>query len=316
MTTSIPTPPAPTTPAIEARGLWKTYSTTPAVFDVSLSVETGTVYGLLGRNGAGKSTLVKMLMGMIGPDLGSSSILGVDSQNLPVSLKAKIGYMAENHPLYDHWTIGQSIRFVKNLHPKWDEDLVGRVLQHFGLSISSKISRLSRGQRAQVALVLTLGGDPDVFILDDPTLGLDPGVRRDFIESLVHMINRRGRTILFSSHMLDDIDRTADRIGIMVDGVLRVDCPLDTFRNQVRKVVVEFDQDPPPWNGCPGLVQQWQVGKRRDLVFVGYGDLQRRAVEALEPKRIDLVELSLEDAFIEYTRTNRNPLPLWEENHE
>jgi ABC-2 type transport system ATP-binding protein len=116
--------------------------------------------------------------------------------------------------------------------------------------------------------------------------------------------------------MLDDIDRTADRIGIMVDGVLRVDCPLDTFRNQVRKVVVEFDREPPEWNGCLGLVQQGQVGKRRDLVFVGYGDLQRRAIEALAPKRIDLVDLSLEDAFIEYTRTNRNPLPLWEENHE
>jgi ABC-2 type transport system ATP-binding protein len=102
----------------------------------------------------------------------------------------------------------------------------------------------------------------------------------------------------------------------MVDGVLRVDCPLETFRNQVRKVVVEFDREPPEWNGCLGLVQQWQVGKRREMVFVGYGDLQRRAVEALDPKRIDLVELSLEDAFIEYTRTNRNPLPLWEENHE
>lgn len=316
MTTPAPTPVGPTSQAMETRGLWKTYGTKPAVFDVSLSVETGTVYGLLGRNGAGKSTLVKMLMGMIRPDLGSSSILGVDSQNLPVSIKAKIGYMAENHPLYDHWTIGQSIRFVKNLHPKWDEDLVGRVLKHFGLSSTSRISRLSRGQRAQVALVLTLGGDPDVFILDDPTLGLDSGVRRDFIESLVHMINRRGRTILFSSHMLDDIDRTADRIGIMVDGVLRVDCSLEMFRNQVRKVVVEFDREPPEWDGCPGLVKQWRVGKRRELVFVGYGDLQRRSVEALDPKRIDMVDLSLEDAFIEYTRTNRNPLPLWDENNE
>lgn len=302
--------------AIVSDGLTKWYGSKPVVRQVNLRIGAGTVYALLGRNGAGKSTFVKMLTGMVKPDLGKSTLLGEDSRDLSAKTKARIAYMAENHPLFDSWTVGGIVDWVRGFHTKWDGPMVARILDHFELSRKARIGRLSRGQRAQVALTLAMGPDPDLFILDDPTLGLDPGVRRDFIESMVQMISRRGRTILFSTHILADVERTADRIGVLMDGVLRVDCPMEHFRNQVRKVIADFDKDPPEIGDVPGLVGDWKVANRRELVFAGYGETQKRAVEAMEPKKIWTVDLSLEDAFIEYTRGKRKPLPLWQGEEE
>ncbi len=162
-----------------------------------------------------------------------------------------------------------------------------------------------------MSLALALAPDPELLILDDPTLGLDPNVRRDFLESMIQIIQRRGRTILFSSHVLGDVERMANRVGVMIDGVLRVDCPAEHFKRSVRKVVAEFDREPPTLPACAGLLSDWRVGTRRELVFVGYGPQQRAAVEALAPQRVEVMELNLEDAFIEYTRGRRRPLPTF-----
>src|SRR5581483_1323949 len=134
-----------------------------------------------------------------------------------------------------------------------------------GLSPSAKIGRLTKGPRAQVSLSLAIAPDPELLILDDPTPGLDTVVRRDFLESMIHIIQRRGRTILFSSHILSDVERVADRIGVMADGVLRADCPTDVFKQQIRKIVLEFDRDPPPVTPWPGLVSERQVQSSREL---------------------------------------------------
>jgi ABC-2 type transport system ATP-binding protein len=158
-----------------------------------------------------------------------------------------------------------------------------------------------------VSLALALAPDPELLILDDPTLGLDTNVRRDFVESMIQVIQRRGRTILFSSHILGDVERVADRVGVLVDGVLRVDCPVEHFKQVVCRVAAEFGRQAPEFPGCVGLLGQWRAGTRLELVVVGFGPEQRAAVEALAPRRIDVAELNLEDAFIAYTRGPRRP---------
>src|SRR5262249_16055611 len=160
-----------------------------------------------------------------------------------------------------------------------DRRSVDQILDHFGLSPRARIGRLSRGQRAQVSLALALAPDPELLILDDPTLGLDTNVRRAFLESVVHLIHPPAPTTLFSSHMLGDVERVADRIGVLVDGVLRVDCPTEHFKQSVRKVVAEFDGEPPSLPSCPGLLSDWLAGTRRELVFVSYGPEQQAVVE-------------------------------------
>jgi ABC-2 type transport system ATP-binding protein len=297
--------------AIRTYRLTKHYGGRRVVDNLDLRVPRGTVYGLLGRNGAGKSTTLKMITGMVQPDHGRVELLGGNIETLSAEVRGRIAYLAEGHPLYTWMTVREAVAFTMAYYPAADRAVVDGILEHFGLSPKAKIGRLSRGQRAQVSLALAIAPDPELLILDDPTLGLDTNVRRDFLESMIQIIQRRGRTILFSSHILGDVERVADRVGVMVDGVLRVDCRAEHFKRSVRKVLVEFGREPPPLPPCPGLLSDWRVGTRRELVFIGYGPQQRAAVEPLTPQRIEEVELNLEDAFIEYTRGPRRSLPLF-----
>ena len=293
--------------------LTKYYDGRPAVDGLDLRVAQGTVYGLLGRNAAGKSTAIKMLLGMVHPDRGRAELFGEDSRRLRPETRARIAYLAEGHPLYRWMTVGEAVRFTRPFYPTWNARLLEQILDHFGLSPRAKIRRLSNGQRAQVSLALAVAAEPELLILDDPTIGLDTVVRRDFLDSLIQIIQRRGRTILFSSHILGDVERVADRIGILVDGVLRVDCPTEHFKDSIRKVVLEFPGQPPPFPACPGLVSSQQVGRTLEVVIVGYNDEHRRLAESLQPRLLDVVEMNLEDAFIEYTRGPRRALPIFAE---
>jgi ABC-2 type transport system ATP-binding protein len=252
-----------------------------------------------------------MIMGMVRPDSGSARLLDEETTALSNATRARIAYLAEGHPLYGWMTIQDAVDFTRPFYPGWNDVLVDQILDHFELSRRQKFRRLSRGQQAQVSLALAVAPDPELLILDDPTLGLDTVVRRDFLESLIQIIQRQGRTILFSSHILGDVERVADRIGIMVGGVLRVDCRTETFRESVRKIVLEFVGTPPETASVPGLVSSRLVGTNLELVLVGYDDAQREAVESLRPQSIEVLDLNLEDAFIEYTRGPRRSLPLF-----
>lgn len=297
--------------AISTERLTKYYGGRKVVDSLSLRVPKGSVYGLLGRNGAGKSTTLKMLTGMVLPDRGSAKLLGERVESLSAGTRARIAYLAEGHPLYSWMTIKEAVAFTHSFYPHADRVLLEQVLDHFDLSPKAKIGRLSKGQRAQVSLALAIAPDPELLILDDPTLGLDTNVRRDFLESMIQIIQRRGRTILFSSHILADVERVADRVGVMMDGVLRADCPADHFKRAVRKIIVEFGCQPPELPALKGMLNAWRVGTRIELVFVGFGALQRAALENLNPRRVEVIELNLEDAFIEYTRGPRRALPVF-----
>jgi ABC-2 type transport system ATP-binding protein len=297
--------------------LTKYYGACCAVDSLSLRVAQGTVYGLLGRNGAGKSTAIKMLLGMAHPSYGRAELFGDDSSQLRPETRARIAYLAEGHPLYRWMTVGQAVYFTRAFYERyrWNQPLLEQILDHFELSPKRKIRRLSRGQQAQVALALAVASDPELLILDDPTLGLDTVVRRDFLESLIQIIQRRGRTILFSSHILGDVERVADRIGILIDGVLRADCPTDHFKGSIRKVLLELPHgaSPSEIDNCPGLVSRRQVGRKLELVVAGYNDGHRTLFESLDPREIEVLDFNLEDAFIEYTRGPRRSLPIFVE---
>src|SRR6185437_14709075 len=193
---------------------------------------------------------------------GRATLLGENAEDISKATRARIAYLAEGHPFYGWMTIDEAVKFTRSFYPRWNDTLVDQILDHFELRRRQKFRRLSCGQRAQVSLALAVAPDPELLVLDDPTLGLDTVVRRDFLESLIQIIQRQGRTILFSSHILGDVERVADRIGILIDGVLRVDCPTDYFKMSLRKVVLEFSGQPPAFPACDGLVSTWRVGNR------------------------------------------------------
>ena len=291
--------------------LTKYYGHRRVVDSLSLRVPQGCVYGLLGRNAAGKSTFIKMLLGMVRPSYGRAELFQESSARLSPEARSRIAYLAEGHPLYGWMTIGEMVRFSEAFYPAWNSRLLDQILDHFELSRRAKIRRLSAGQRAQVSLSLAVAQEPELLILDDPTIGLDTVVRRDFLESLIQIIQRSGRTILFSSHILGDVERVADRIGIVVNGVLRVDCPTEHFKESIRKVILEFNGDPPELPECEGLVNSRTIGSKLELVIVGFDDDHRRLMESLEPRVLEVFELNLEEAFIEYTRGPKRSLPIF-----
>ena len=292
--------------------LTKHYDQRRVVDSVSLRIPAGCVYGLLGRNGAGKSTLIKMLLGMVHQDSGRAMVLGDDSRKLRPATQARIAYLAEGHPIYRWMSVGEAIRFTRSFYTHWNDRFLSDILNHFEIATRYKIGRLSNGQRAQVSLALALAPDPELLILDDPTLAIDTVVRREFMESMIYLIQRSGRTILFSSHILGDVERVADRVGIMMDGVLRVDCPTDQFKTSLRRVVLEFLGAAPSFPACQGLVSQRQIGGKLEVIVVGYGPEHMALAESLGPMRIEVLEMNLEDAFIAYTRGETRPLPMFE----
>jgi ABC-2 type transport system ATP-binding protein len=298
--------------AIETHGLTRYFGRRCVVDSLDLKVPTGCIYGFLGRNGAGKSTTIRMLTGMLEPHRGTGRVLGDDILDISPQTRGRIAYIAEGHPLYGWMTLKEAAAFTRSFAPQWDAELFGQIVEHFELPPKNKLRRLSNGQRAQVSLALAVATDPELLILDDPTLGLDTVVRRDFLESLVQIIQKPGRTILFSSHILSEVERVADRIGILVEGVLRVDCPTDRFKQTVRKLVLEFPS--PPTSAladCPGLISRVVTGNRLEVIVAGYDEQHRRLAEEAAALSFEVVDLNLEDAFIEYTRGSRRALPLF-----
>ena len=298
---------------IVTENLTKYYGSKCVVNHLQLRVPEGCVYGFLGRNGAGKSTTIKMLTGMVRPDFGTATVLGEDAVELSPDVKRRVAYLAEGHPLYGWMTIDSAMRFTRAFYPSWNQPLFDQIIDHFQLARKQKVRHLSKGQQAQVSLALGIAPDPELLILDDPTLGLDTVVRRDFLESLIQIIQRKGRTIFLSSHVLGDVERVADRIGVMVDGSLRIDCPTDAFKLAIRRVVLTFDGPPPTFPGCEGLISVNVEGRRLELVIAGFGDQHRALFESLKPapRDVEIVELNLEDAFIEYTRGSRRAMPVF-----
>ncbi len=287
-------------PVIQTHDLTKYFGRKCAVDSLTLTVPRGCVFAFLGRNGSGKTTTIRMLLGLVPPTRGSSSLLGHDSQSLPPEIRARIGYMAESHPLYNWMRIDQMGSFQSSFHKNWNDRIFRAILDHFRLSPKSKIAHLSRGERAGVSLAITLAPQPELLLLDDPALGLDPVARRSLLESIVYVTRNADRTIFLSSHLLSDVERVADRIAVLDRSVLRVNASLETFRSRVRQYLLTFASSPPPLPKIPGL-----LGTRRDaselrITIANPTDETTTLLRSLSPTTISEIPLSLEDALIGY----------------
>jgi len=200
--------------AIEVRDLTKRYGDNLACVSIDLSVRQGTTFGLLGPNGAGKSTLIRMLMGLTTIDSGEIKFFGEQGSLRSPDMRRRIGYVPELHFIYRWMTIKEVLGFVSKLYVNWDTDLANTMLSKFELSTKKRVSALSKGMTAKLGLIVALAHNPDLLILDEPTSGLDPIIREDFLESVLQSHSCKGRTILFSSHHVDDVERVADEVGI------------------------------------------------------------------------------------------------------
>jgi len=301
---------------LETRGLTKYYGSKLALDYFDLEVPRGCICGFVGRNGAGKTTAIKILVGLLKPTFGSAAVFGFDCRQLTPQVRQRIGYVSEGHHLIGWMSIAQTAKFQKRFFGRqWDDRLFADMIDYFELSGKQKVKHLSNGQRAQVSLALALAPNPELLIMDDPTLGLDTAIRRQFLEGMIELIMREGRTILFSSHILGDVERVADRLIVIDRGVLRADCTLEQFRTAVKKVVAVFENTAPAEVDIEGLLHCRRTEKQLELVLVGTSNDQITAwAGKAKAKEYQIAAMNLEDQFIEYTApAKRTRLFKWEQ---
>jgi ABC-2 type transport system ATP-binding protein len=285
---------------IQTAGLTRYFARKCAVDQVTLSVPRGSVFALLGRNGSGKSTLVRMLLGLLEPTRGSATVLGDDCRRLFPATRGRIAYVAEGHPLIDWMRVRQLENFQKSFYPDWDRHLFAAVVEQFDIDPRTRAANLSRGQRAGVSLALALAARPELLIMDDPALGLDPVARRTLLESMILMTRDAGHTIFFTSHVLDDVERVADHVAILDRSVLRVSSPVETFHARLKRLTLEFPGPAPKLPALPGLLEARRAGSQIRLTLANVGPETEKIIASLGAISASETALSLEDAAIAY----------------
>ncbi len=222
---------------IELHALTKQYRRgREAVSGLSLTVEPGSVFALMGRNGAGKTTTIHLLLDLLAPSSGEARIFGVPARRLRPEHRQRIGYVSENQQLPGWMRVDQFLRFLKPMYPAWDDSLTNKLARLFSVPLDQKISQLSRGQRMKAAFLGALCYKPELLILDEPFSGLDSVIRQDLLDALVDYLGEGERTVLLSSHDLDEVERLTDTIGILENGQLALHGKVDDLLESAREV--------------------------------------------------------------------------------
>ena len=253
----------------------------------------GEIYGFLGVNGAGKTTTIRMLMGIIAPDSGTISLHGEISKRTTLKQKQKIGYVSQEQNFYPWMTAEMLGTFVGGLYPTWDSDEYERLLKVLEVPKNRKVSGLSGGMRVKLALALAIAPRPPLLILDEPTAGLDPVARREFLEIITHQAREYGRTTFFSTHLLDEVERAADRVGIIHRGRKRFEGKLSELRERVRRIELL------PGQPLPIGFEIWRefdvegIGEKSVRPVIVNADAEAWAASGVKGER-----LSLDDIFI------------------
>jgi ABC-2 type transport system ATP-binding protein len=225
-------------PTIVIEQLHFSYGRREILHGMDLQVPRGSIFGFLGRNGAGKTTTIKALLGLHAPAGGRCSILEVDPAIDPLRVRQIVGYMAEDQQMYGWMRIDEIVKWVASFYPNWDFGFSDKLISILDLPRRQKIKTLSKGQNSRLALVLSLGHHPAVVILDDPTLGLDPISRKEFLRNVISLLQTSGVTVFFSSHLLYEIEPVADQLAILDGGKIIKSGSTESFRESVRRFIL------------------------------------------------------------------------------
>jgi ABC-2 type transport system ATP-binding protein len=284
--------------ALETAGLTKRFGKKTAVDGLTLSVPTGSVFAFLGKNGAGKTTTIRILLDLLDRTSGDAKVLGMDCVKDALALKKQIGYVAEGQKMYDWMSVDELIWFCKGFYPTWDDGFAEAVKKRLELPGRDKVGEMSRGTQAKLALLLAMAFKPDLLILDEPTAGLDVVVRRNFIQEVIELIQEEGRTVFFSSHLVHEVERVADWVGVIDQGKLIWCSTVEEMKSKIKRLVLSFEEPPKSCASIPGILYKTPGGRQVEITVRDFSDETLAAANALKPANVTVEDLSLEDAFV------------------
>jgi ABC-2 type transport system ATP-binding protein len=257
--------------------LSRNFGSKAALRDVSLYVPRGGVFGLVGENGAGKTTLIKHILGLFRAERGAVRVFDRDPVADSVEVLGRIGYLSEQPDLPGWMRVEELLRYTRAFYPKWDADYAEKLRAQFGLKPESRLNTLSKGQQAKAGLLIAQAYRPELLLLDEPSSGLDPIVRHDILEAVIRTVADEGRTVFFSSHLLEEIERVSDHIAMLHRGQVVLFGALDDIKAQHRRVTLRFAEAQAKTPEIPGALsvtgcgRDWAVmcnGARQELPSV------------------------------------------------
>jgi len=292
---------------INVSELTRRFGAVTALDSVSLSVTRGAVHGLVGANGAGKTTLIKHILGLLRAESGSVRVFGLDPVADPVAVLSRIGYLSEEKDLPGWMRVDELIRYSRAFYPAWDDVYAQELRQTFVLDPTTKIRELSRGQKAQAGLLIALAYRPELLVLDEPSSGLDPIVRRDILGAILRTIANEGRTVLFSSHLLGEVEQVADHVTMISQGRIALSAPMEALKESHRCVTVHFEKVRPRPPAVAGVLC-WNGGDREwtAVVHRDSGELEC-AVAGWGGRVVAEHTPSLDELFIAHVGTPTAP---------
>ncbi len=283
---------------IEVRDLSRRFGNTLALDGLSLDVEPGFVYGLVGANGQGKTTLIKHLLGLLRAKEGSVRVFGLDPVKHPVEVLRRIGYLSEERELPEWMRIDELLRYTRAFHPNWDQSYADELLTTFGLDKSKKIKNLSKGMRAQAGLIAAVAHRPDLLLLDEPSTGLDAVVRKDILNAIIRTVADEGRTAVFSSHLLDEVEQMSDYVFMIDAGQVVLHGALDDIKEAHHLLSVRFSTEQSELPVLSGILSAERLGKSWNIVCNGAAQEIQCSLQAIGGEVTLARNASLQEIFV------------------
>jgi ABC-2 type transport system ATP-binding protein len=287
------------TAMLECGDLRKSFGKKEVLRGASLALEPGTVVGLLGKNGSGKTTLIKCALGLIKADGGEVKVMGEPAWNLPAAVKGRLGYVPQTVVLYPWMKVRHMIDYTASFYPRWNGALVEDLMGRWELSGNDRVGALSVGQLQKLAILLALGHEPELLVLDEPAAALDPVARREFLGALLEIAADERRTILFSTHITSDLERVAGHVAILKEGVMGYFGTLDELKDQVKRLhITARGALPADLRIADTLEQQVSGNQARVSVMHATPELVAQVGRELSAT-VEVEDLNLDDIFLE-----------------
>lgn len=283
---------------LEVTGLSRSYGGKAALKDVTLRVPRGVVFGLVGENGAGKTTLIKHVLGLLKAETGNVRVFGLNPVAHPVEVLGRIGYLSEDRDLPGWMRVQEVVRYTQAFYPLWDAAYAERLRLQFNLAADARVKSLSRGETAKLGLLLALAHRPELMVLDEPSSGLDPVVRRDILEAIIRTIAEEGRTVIFSSHLLEEVERISDVVAMIHQGAVALCGTLEEIKENHHRLVLHYEKTPEKPPAPEGALSVSGAGREWTIICNGARAQVVRAAQQTGARIVEEGQPSLDEIFV------------------